>query len=46
MFDDAGEPGKNDSATIVIKDKNNNIVLNTGAALKLDSGNQQAHQDN
>ncbi|MEN9560997.1 MAG: hypothetical protein RIQ56_270, partial [Candidatus Parcubacteria bacterium] len=45
-FDDAGEPGKNDTARMVIKDKNGVTVLDTYAALKLDSGNQQAHQDN
>jgi hypothetical protein len=45
-FDDAGEPGKNDRATMIIKDVNGNVVLNTGGALKLNSGNQQAHQDN
>ena len=41
-FTDAGEPGKNDQAKIVIKDKFGTIVLKT-LLLKLDVGNQQAH---
>jgi len=43
-FTDAGEPGKNDTATIVIKDSSGNIVLTVSG--NLDSGNQQAHKDN
>lgn len=43
-FTDAGEPGKNDTATITIKDPGGNTVLTVSG--KLDSGNQQAHNDN
>jgi hypothetical protein len=43
-FTDAGEPGKNDMATIVIKDSLGKVVLTVSG--KLDSGNQQAHLDN
>jgi len=43
-FTDAGEPGVNDMATIVIKDASNAIVLTVSG--KLDNGNQQAHPDN
>jgi len=47
-FDDAGEPGRNDTAKMRITSLDGNTVyLDTGAnALKLDMGNQQAHQDN
>ena len=40
-FTDAGEPGKNDTAQIVIKDSLGNTVLTVGGTL--DKGNQQAH---
>lgn len=40
-FVDAGEPGKNDLAKIVIKDPANVIILS--AEGKLDKGNHQAH---
>ena len=40
-FTDAGEPGKNDTAKIVIKDVNNVVVLTVSGNLKV--GNQQAH---
>lgn len=40
-FVDAGEPGKNDSARIVIKDPSNAVVLTVSGLL--DKGNQQAH---
>ena len=43
-FTDAGEPGKNDTATIVIKDSLGKVVLTVSG--NLDSGNQQAHLDN
>jgi hypothetical protein len=43
-FTDAGEPGSNDSATIVIKDASNAVVLTVSG--NLDKGNQQAHTDN
>jgi len=43
-FTDAGEPGKKDIATIIIKDNLGNVVLT--ATGNLDSGNQQAHVDN
>jgi len=43
-FTDAGEPGKNDMATIAIKDSLGKVVLTVSG--KLDSGNQQAHLDN
>ena len=42
-FTDAGEPGKNDFAKIVIKDKNNVVVLSVSGYLN--SGNQQAHKN-
>jgi hypothetical protein len=42
-FTDAGEPGKNDTATIVIRDASNTIVLTVSG--KLDNGNQQAHKN-
>ncbi len=41
-FTDAGEPGKNDHATIVIKDSSSSIVLSVSGNLK--NGNQQAHK--
>lgn len=40
-FTDAGEPGKNDTATIKIWDANGNIVLSVSG--KLNNGNHQAH---
>src|SRR5207253_859106 len=40
-FTDAGEPGKNDTATIVVRDKNGATVLSVSG--KLNNGNQQAH---
>jgi hypothetical protein len=40
-FTDAGEPGRNDTAKIVIKDATNATVLTVSG--KLDNGNQQAH---
>lgn len=40
-FTDAGEPGKNDTATITIVDAGGNVVLNVSGNLK--NGNQQAH---
>jgi len=42
-FTDAGEPGKNDTATITIKDAGSNIVLSVSG--KLQNGNQQAHKN-
>lgn len=49
-FDDAGEPGKNDRVWMKIW-KDATVYLNTGSqdiseGLKLNVGNQQAHQDN
>jgi hypothetical protein len=41
-FTDAGEPGKDDTASIVIKDANNNTVLSVSG--NIDKGNQQAHK--
>jgi|GEM_PF-1995186 len=43
-FTDAGEPGKNDSATITITDSKGKVVLTVSGLL--DKGNQQAHTDN
>ncbi len=43
-FTDAGEPGKNDMATITIVDAGGNTVLTVSGFLT--SGNQQAHTDN
>lgn len=40
-FTDAGEPGKDDTAKIVIIDGNNTVLTVNG---KLDKGNQQAHK--
>ena len=42
-FTDAGEPGRNDTAKIVIKDASNATVLTVSG--KLDNGNQQAHKN-
>lgn len=42
-FTDAGEPGKNDFATILIKDSSGNIVLSVSG--NLNGGNQQAHKE-
>ncbi|MHB9111758.1 MAG: hypothetical protein ACYC4D_03905 [Thermoleophilia bacterium] len=42
-FTDAGEPGKNDTAKIVIRDASGNVVL---AKTGLLTGNHQAHPDN
>jgi hypothetical protein len=44
VFTDAGEPGKNDSATITIKDAGGATVLTVTGKLK--NGNQQAHKQN
>ncbi len=41
IFSDAGEPGKNDFAEILIKDKDGKTVLDISGALTF--GNQQAH---
>jgi len=43
-FVDAGEPGVNDTARIVIKDAGGNVVLDVSG--NLDRGNIQAHLDN
>lgn len=40
-FTDAGEPGKNDKATLLIMDAKGNVVLDVSGLLK--NGNQQAH---
>jgi hypothetical protein len=40
-FTDAGEPGRNDTAKIVIKNASNTVVLTVSGKLK--NGNQQAH---
>jgi hypothetical protein len=40
-FTDAGEPGRNDTATIVIKDASSTVVLSATGHLR--SGNHQAH---
>jgi hypothetical protein len=42
-FTDAGEPGRNDTAELVITDPSGNIVLNVGGNLR--NGNHQAHRD-
>jgi len=42
-FTDAGEPGKNDWASIVIKDSNGNVVLSVQGYLN--NGNHQAHDN-
>ena len=41
-FTDEGEPGKNDRATMVIRDADGNVVL-TVLPAKLQNGNHQAH---
>jgi hypothetical protein len=41
VLTDAGEPGKNDRARLLIRDADGDIVLNISAKLK--SGNHQAH---
>ena len=41
MFTDEGEPGKNDSANIIILDADGNLVLAVKGLLKV--GNHQAH---
>ena len=45
IFNDDGEPGKNDTAWMIIKNVGGTEVLNTLVPLKLEVGNQQAHQD-
>ena len=40
-FTDAGEPGDNDTATIIIKDADGNTVLSVSGSLN--GGNNQAH---
>lgn len=48
-FTDAGEPGTSDTASIVVRDSNGNVVLDVpGGPLPgfLDRGNIQAHKDN
>jgi len=45
VFTDAGEPGRNDTVQMVIKDQQGNIVLNTPTT-KLTGGNHQAHAEN
>jgi hypothetical protein len=42
-FTDAGEPGRNDTATITIMDANGNIVFQLTDAKILEGGNHQAH---
>lgn len=42
-FTDAGEPGKNDTATLTIKDVSSVVVLTVSGNLKV--GNQQAHNN-
>lgn len=44
VFVDAGEPGKYDTALIIIKDAGGNVVLTVSGYLK--NGNLQAHDDN
>lgn len=41
-FTDAGEPGENDSARIVIRDPSDNVVLSVSG--RLSRGNHQAHK--
>jgi hypothetical protein len=43
VFTDAGEPGKEDTATISVKDAGGNTVLTVSGKLKV--GNQQAHSN-
>ena len=48
-FTDAGEPGVNDTASIIVRDSNGNVVLDVpGGPLPgfIDRGNIQAHKDN
>ena len=48
-FTDAGEPGTSDTASIVIRDSNGNVVLDVPGGPEpgyLDRGNIQAHKDN
>jgi hypothetical protein len=47
-FTDDGEPGRDDTANIIITVPGLTpaVVLDTGGALNLNMGNQQAHQDN
>jgi hypothetical protein len=42
IFTDAGEPGTDDTATIVIYDSSGNLILNV--TYYLDGGNHQAHK--
>ena len=42
-FTDAGEPGRNDTATITITDRNGNIVFQLNDARIVEGGNHQAH---
>lgn len=44
VFVDAGEPGSSDTVSMVIRDLNNNIVLNLPVSF-VDRGNLQAHDD-
>ena len=44
VFVDAGEPGRDDTASIQIFDSNNNLVLDVSGFLR--KGNIQAHKDN
>ena len=44
-FVDRGEPGKNDSFSLIIKDKNGNVVFTTNGEVPASSGNLQAHYD-
>ncbi|MEK7642426.1 MAG: hypothetical protein AAB392_01385 [Patescibacteria group bacterium] len=47
VFTDAGEPGRNDTAQMIITPFGSGTpVLNISGALMLNFGNQQAHQDN
>jgi uncharacterized repeat protein (TIGR01451 family) len=43
IFTDAGEPGKNDTVRIIIKDAEDRLVLEVAGNLK--GGNNQAHSD-
>jgi len=43
VFVDAGEPGKEDTASIIVTDANGNIVLNVSGFINV--GNIQAHDD-
>ena len=44
VFVDAGEPGRDDPASILIFDSDNNLVLDVSGFLR--KGNIQAHKDN